>query len=292
MELRDLRCFVVLCEELHFRRAAERLHLSQPPLTRLIGRLEQELGVSLFTRTTRSVKLTDSGRVLLAEAKELLSHADEVARRVRHGTADASKRLRISYVPLALYTVLPQLLDRCREEFAAIELDVVQRTTNASLDELHRAEVDIGFVYMPVYSPVLETKVVYREAMRLAVPTVHPLADKTAVSLKAFADEIFILHPRAENPAMYDDILGCFQAAGFSPRIQEKGHDQNCMALLAAGHGVHFIASGMECLEPSGVSHLDISDHSPTLDIAIAWRHDDPSAVIEALILGQAEQGL
>ena len=289
MEIRDLRCFMALCEELNFRRAAEKLHMSQPPLTRLIGQLEQELGVALFTRTTRSVQLTESGKVLLKEAKELLAHVDETARRVRHATSQASKCLRIGYVPLALYTVLPQILSQCRERFEAIELDVSQRTTTASINELQSAEIDIGFVYMPVYSPLLETKIVYREPMKLAIPTDHPLAKQSSAQLVDFANEIFIMHPRAENPAMYDDILRCCTAAGFSPRIRQKSHDQSCMALLTAGQGIHFIASGMECLEPNGVSHIELSDMTPTLEVAIAWRREDPSTVVKALVSGIPE---
>ena len=289
MEIRDLRCFMALCEELNFRRAAEKLHMSQPPLTRLIGQLEQELGVALFTRTTRSVKLTESGKVLLKEAKELLAHVDETARRVRHATSQASKRLRIGYVPLALYTVLPQILSQCRERFEAIELDVCQRTTTASVNELQSAEIDIGFVHMPVYSPFLETKIVYREPMKLAIPTDHPLARQLSAQLIDFANEIFIMHPRAENPAMYDDILRCCIVAGFSPRIRQKGHDQSCMALLTAGQGIHFIASGMECLEPDGVSHIELCDMTPTLEVAIAWRREDPSTVVKALVSGIPE---
>ena len=291
MEIRDLRCFMTLCEELNFRRAAEKLHMSQPPLTRLISRLEQELGVALFTRTTRSVELTESGKVLLKEAKELLCHVDETARRVRHATSEASKRLRIGYVPLALYTVLPKLLSQCREHFEAVELDVCQRTTMTLVNELHSAEIDIGFVYMPVYSPLLKTKIVYREPMKLAVPTDHLLANQPSVQLRDFASETFIMHPRSENPAMYDDILQCCTTAGFSPRIRQKSTDQSCMALLAAGQGIHFIASGMECLEPKGVSHIELCGATPTLELAIAWRHEDPSTVIKALVGGMPELG-
>lgn len=285
MEIRDLRCFMTLSEELNFRRAAEKLHMSQPPLTRLIGQLEQELGVALFIRTTRSVELTDeAGKVLLKEARELLAHADETARRVRHATSQASNRLRIGYVPLALYTSLPRLLSSCRERFANIELDLRERTTTAQVTELHSAEIDVGFLHMPVYSKLLEFKSVYRELMKLAVPVNHPMANQPSVKLTDFANDIFIMHPRAENPAMYDDILRCCTAAGFSPRIRQKANDQSCMALLSAGQGVHFIASGMECLKPIGVSHIVVSDMTPTLEIAIAWRREDPSFVVKSLV--------
>ena len=97
-------------------------------------------------------------------------------------------------------------------------------------------------------------------------------------------NDVFILHPRSENPAMYDDILRCCTAMGFSPRIREKGKAQSCMALLSAGQGIHFIASGMECLEPAGVSHVVINGLAPTLELAIAWRRDDPSLVIESSV--------
>ncbi|GAB4377009.1 MAG: LysR family transcriptional regulator [Elainellaceae cyanobacterium] len=284
MDIKDLRCFIVLAEELNFRRAAEKLHMSQPPLTRLIGQLERELGVALFERTTRRVELTEAGQSLLREARGLILCADETARRIRHATSEASNRLRVGYVPLALYTVLPQFLDQCRKDFPELELDLRERTTDMQLSELCSAEIDIGFIYMPVYSNLLTVKPVYREPMKLAVPNSHPMANHSAVKLTDFASDVLIMHSRAENPAMYDDILRCCTVAGFSPRILQKADDQSCMALLMAGQGVHFIASGVECLEPNGLKHLAINGTAPTLEIAIAWRQEDPSSATKSLM--------
>lgn len=284
MDIKDLRCFIVLAEELNFRQAAEKLHMSQPPLTRLIGQLERELGVTLFERTTRRVALTKAGQSLLREARGLILYADETARRIRHATSEASNRLRVGYAPLALYTVLPQFLDQCRKDFPELELDLRERTTDMQLNELCSAEIDIGFIYMPIYSNLLAVKSVYREPMKLAVPTSHPMANYSAVKLTDFASDVFIMHPRAENPAMYDGILQCCTVAGFSPRILHKADDQSCMALLMAGQGVHFIASGVECLEPNGLKHLTISGTAPTLELAIAWRQEDPSSAVKSLV--------
>lgn len=284
MDIKDLRCFIVLAEELNFRRAAEKMHMSQPPLTRLIGRLERELGVALFKRTTRNVELTEAGQSLLREARGLLLHADETARRIRHATSEASNRLRVGYVPLALYTVLPQFLDQCRQDFPELELDLHERTTDMQLNELYSAEIDIGFIYMPIYSELLAVKAVYREPMKLAIPAHHPMANQPAIKLTNFASDVFIMHPRAENPAMYDDILRCCTMVGFSPRIFQKADDQSCMALLMAGQGIHFIASGMECLEPTGLKHLVIDDTVPTLELAMAWRREDPSSIVKSLV--------
>ena len=284
MNIQDLRCFIVLSEELNFRRAAEKLNMSQPPLTRLVRRLEQDIGVALFNRTTRTVELTQAGRYLLKEAKALLIHADETARRIRHATADASNRLRIGYVPLALYTLMPLLLERCRSEFPEIELDLRERSTDMLFDQLHSAEIDIGFLYLPIYSTLLEVKRVYREPMKLAVSADHAMANRSSASLTEFANDVFILHPRAENAAMHDDILRCCTTAGFSPRILKQAPDQNCMALLLAGQGIHFVASGIECLGTTGLRYVAISDTAPALELAIAWRRADPSSVVKALI--------
>lgn len=284
MDIKDLRCFIVLAEELNFRRAAEKLHMSQPPLTRLIGQLERELGITLFERTTRRVELTEAGQSLLREARGLILCADETARRIRHATSEASNRLRVGYVPLALYTVLPQFLDQCRKDFPELELDLRERTTDMQLSELCSAEIDIGFIHIPVYSNLLAVKSVYREPMKLAVPNSHPMANHSGAKLTDFASDVLIMHSRAENPAMYDDILRCCTVAGFSPRILQKADDQSCMALLMAGQGVHFIASGMECLEPNGLKHLAISGIAPTLELAIAWRQEDPSSATKSLV--------
>jgi DNA-binding transcriptional LysR family regulator len=284
MEIQDLRCFITLSEELNFRRAAEKLHMLQPPLTRLIGRLEQEIGVALFNRTTRTVGLTEAGQHLLKEARALLLHADETARRIRHATSEASNRLRIGYVPLALYTVMPQFLNHCRRVFPKIELDLCERSTDMLLDQLHSAEIDIGFIFMPIFSKLLDTKRVYREPMKLAISADHSMANQQSAKLIEFANDVFIMHPRTENSAMYDDILRCCTAAGFSPRILKKAHDQNCMALLLAGQGIHFIASGVECLGSTGLRHIAISDIAPALELAIAWRREDPYSVVRLLV--------
>lgn len=284
MDIKDLRCFIVLAEALNFRQAAEKLHMSQPPLTRRIRQLERELGVSLFERTTRRVALTEAGQSLLSEARGLVLYADETARRIRHTTSKASNCLRIGYVPLALYTVLPEFLDQCRADFPHLELDLRERTTDMQLDELGSAAIDIGFVYTPIYSKLLATKSVYREPMKLAVLTTHPMANYAVAQLTDFASDIFIVHPRSENPAMYDDILRCCTTAGFSPRLLQKADDQCCMALLMAGQGIHFIASGMECLEPNGLEHLVIKGTVPTLELAIAWRQEDPSSIVKSLV--------
>lgn len=258
--------------------------MSQPSLTRLVRRLEQETGVVLFNRTTRTVELTQSGQVFLKEARALLLHADEAARRIRHATADASNRLRIGYVPLALHIGVPSFLDRCRKEFPEIELDLRERSTDQLVDQLHSAEIDIGFLYMPTYSALLEVKQIYREPMKLAISADHTMANQPSASLKAFADDVFILHPRSENAAMHDEILGCCMAAGFSPRIIEKAHDQHCMALLRAGQGVHFVARGVDCLGSLGQHHVAISDMAPVLELAIAWRKEDPSTAVKSLV--------
>ncbi|MEH2068676.1 MAG: LysR family transcriptional regulator [Nostoc sp.] len=284
MKIQDLRCFIVLSEELNFRRAAEKLNMSQPPLTRLVRRLEQDIGVALFNRTTRTVELTQAGQHLLKEAKALLIHVDEIARRIRHATADASNRLRVGYVPLALYTVMPPFLERCRSEFPEIELDLRERSTDMVFDQLHSAEIDIGFLYLPIYSTLLEVKRVYREPMKLAVSADRVMANRSGASLSEFANDVFILHPRAENPAMHDEILRCCTIAGFTPRILKQAHDQNCMALLLAGQGIHFVASGIECLGSTGLRYLTLSDTAPALELAIAWRRADPSFVVKVLI--------
>ncbi|PZD71064.1 HTH-type transcriptional regulator CatM [Acaryochloris thomasi RCC1774] len=284
MEIQDFRCFVVLSEELNFRRAAEKLNMSQPPLTRLVKRLEQDVGVALFNRTTRTVELTEAGQYFLQEARAFLLHADETARRIRHATANASNHLKIGYVPIALHTVMSPFLNRCRSQFPQVELDLRERSTDRIIDQLHSAEIDIGFLYMPAYSTLLEFKRVYREPMALVVPADHAMADRSSASLREFANDIFVLHPRDENPAMHDEILRCCTIAGFSPRTLKQAHDQTCMALLLAGQGIHFVASGLDCLGSKGLHRIAISDTAPALELAIAWRKEDPSAVVKSLV--------
>lgn len=275
IDLTALHCFVAVADDLSFRRAAERLHMSQPPLTRLIAQLEHRLGVRLFERTTRRVALTPAGLALLRLARPLLDQAQAVAREVRHHVADRSRALRVVCTSLAFATVLPELLRRFRRAHPKTAVEVTELPTEAQIAALVAAEADVGFVLLPAAHPALEVRPLLRERMRLAVAATHPLAGQGPLPLAMFAHDTFLLHAREENPAMHDEIVRACAQAGVRPKFQQKTRDQNCMGLVSAGIGVHFVAGHAACIGGRSIAYVEIEEPAPVLELAIAWRRDD-----------------
>lgn len=281
MELRELRAFIALAEELNFSRAAERLNMTQPPLTRLIRRLEHTLGVELFQRTTRKVVLTKAGNQLLKQVTPLIDQADAVARSIRHEVADRASSIVIGCTSLGFITVLPEALDQLRAAYPDTEVDVREVPTDALVSGLVSAEIDLALLLLPQSHDALEIKSLFRRRMKLAVSASHPLANVKAAPLADFANDKFIMHERDHAPTMYDEIVRCCAVAGFRPKMIEKPWNSTCTALVAASVGVHFVAGEEQCITPAGIVLLDIEDPAPILELGMAWRADDPAEVLE-----------
>jgi DNA-binding transcriptional LysR family regulator len=283
MELQELRCFLAVAEELNFNRAAERLHMTQPPLTRAIAKLEHRLGARLFARTTRRVSLTEAGSKLMKVAVPLLQHADEAARFVRHAVADRTRKLTVGSTVIGLFTVVPKILASFRKANPGIEVDVSELPTDSLIESLVRAEIDVGFILTPAAHPQLEMRPIFRDRMRLAVPADHPLVKRgRPASLQGFANETFILHARNENPSMYDELVRCCARAGFKPRVKEMTASQNCMGWVASGAGVHFVLAARDHPPARGVVVVDIEGSPPVFEVAVAWRKGDPTRLLDA----------
>lgn len=286
MEIKELRCFGCVAETLSFKRAAERLNMSQSVVTKTIAQLEHRLGAKLFERTTRRVALTSAGVVLRREVGDLLEHFDRVQRQVRHAIGTRSGRFAIGVVPLAMQTMFPQIIRQFREAHPDIMVDVQELATETQVKALLSAELDAAFLLAPVSHPELEVRVVQEERMRLAIPIDHPhLAHlvNCAIPLAAFAGETFIIPPRSRNPGVYDEIIRNCAIAGFRPRVQDCHESDSCLGLVEAGLGVSFIAGQMECGSRPGIRVIDLEQPAPVLAVAVCWRRDDPSTFLETL---------
>ena len=248
IELHHFRCLVMLAEELNFGRAASRLHLSQPPLTRIVSEVERFVGARLFERTTRRVSLTPVGEVFISEARALLARADTAMESVRAAVRRQSGQLRLAYTPLALQTVLPEILSELREQEHEVNIDLVELSGGAQWEALRGRHVDMVFADEPVISEGVEgsaegvkgfiSQRLHKESLHVVLPEHHPLAGFRSLKLVALAEETFILHARHEHPQYYDRVLGSCQEAGFVPRIYHREAQQNCPALVAAGKGI------------------------------------------------------
>lgn len=290
MELRHLRYFVAVAEELHFGRAADRLHMAQPPLSQQIRQLEAELGVQLFRRTKRSVRLTETGWAFLAEARRTLEqtqHAIEVAQRTERGEQG---RLILGFVGSATCGILPKLLRVFREQFPAISLSLHELTTSQQLQALHKQRIHLGVLHPPVPREIFASEPFSQEAFIVVLPEQHYLAQQTSLSLSALADEPFVLPPRPLGPSFYDAIISLCQQAGFSPQVkQEAIQMQTIIGLVAAGFGVSLVPASMQQLRQEGVVYRQLDGAAAGIELVLAWRRDEANPALSFFVKGIRE---
>lgn len=285
IELRHLHYFIAVAEELHFSRAAQRLHISQPPLSQQIRGLEDELGVKLFERTKRQVQLTEAGKVFLERSIGVLAQLEqaiEVTQRIGRGEVG---RLAIGFVGSATYTVLPDILSVFREQFPAVELRLHELTTQEQIHALHHKQVDVGIVRSAIIEPGLSIECILQESLVLALPETHPLSTQVNVSLSTLASELFILFPAKMGPTFYEQIMNICQQAGFRPKVaQEAVQMQTIIGLVAAGLGIAFVPASLQNFHRSGVIYRPLQEQTPKTGLYLAWRQHDSSPVIRAFL--------
>lgn len=285
MELRHLRYFVAVAEELHFGRAAQRLHMAQPPLSQQIKQLEAELGFQLFCRTKRSVQLTAAGDRFLTDTYSLFQRLDqsiEAGRRISRGEQG---KLVVGFVSSAAYSVLPPILQRFRAGFPAIALTLQELTTNVQIQQLQDNRLDVGFVRPPLeagISAVLSQREILREPFVVAIAQSHPLAEREQVAIADLASEPFILFPRPRAPGLYDQVISLCQQAQFSPNVaQEAVQMQTIVSLVAAEIGVALVPESLRNLQRVGVVYRPLVEATPQAAIALVWRTEDNSPMVQ-----------
>lgn len=286
MELRHLRYFVVLAEELHFGRAAEKLHISQPPLSMQIRALEEELGVTLFNRTQRHVSLTQAGQALLQEARQVLARMEQAVLVTRRAGRGEIGQLAVGFISVADYNVLPVVLREFRRRYPLVNLTLREATTDAQVADLVAGRLDVGFLLPPVAEPALESVPVLREPLIAALPEKHPLARGTGrLALERLRDAPFILFPRPYAPGLYDDIVSCCKAAGFSPRVEQEAIQmQTIVSLVSAELGVALIPASLTHLRRTGVVYKPLKQATPLTEIHLAWRRGDDLPALRVFV--------
>lgn len=285
MELRQLRYFLVVAETLHFGRAAQQLHIAQQPLSFQIKQLEDELGVVLFERTTRSVALTPAGAAFLAEVQvglERISRGVALAQRVARGEGG---RLHIGYTSTTLYTVTPPLVRSFRERFPQVEVVLRELVSPMLEEQLLSGEIDVGIVlYNGATRPGLSYETIYREPVAVALPKDHPLAQRPTLALSELRDAPFVLYSRRAKRQSFDEIVALCHLAGFSPRIvQEADNEATVLGLVAAGLGVALVASSISGVRPDEVAYRQLVEPPLVAQVAVAWKDGRPEPLIEEL---------
>jgi len=274
-DLRQLRYFVAVAERLHFGRAAEALHISQPPLSRAIRALEDELGVALFTRTRRRVELTPQGARLLEEARRVTGHLERTVHELRAMAASGHARLRIGFVSLADYGVLPGLLKAYKSAQPGVRLALREMLSPDQAAALAAGELDFGLLLPPVAGAArLEHLVVQRERFVVALPAKHRLAaGKGKLALASLAGEPFVTIPRQIAPRLYDIVAQLAAQAGMSLNIaQEAIQMQTVVSLVSSGLGAAIVPASVANLGRRGVVYRELAERHPRLDLWLAWR--------------------
>jgi DNA-binding transcriptional LysR family regulator len=285
VKLQQLRYFIAVAEELHFGRAASRLRMAQPPLSRQIRELEEELGVRLFNRTKRQVGLTDAGRVLLDEARAALAHVDRAADAVRRAGQGEIGQLVLGVVPTVDSEVFARILRDFVRRYPRVQVVVQSLSTSAQIQGLRAGHLGAGLVRLPVHDDALTAKLVSREPLMVALPAGHPLARSSRLSLVAVANERLVIFPRQLAPGYYDTIVSLFQQAGLRLRIgHETEHAQVILGLVAGGFGVSLVPGSIRNLRLRGVVYRELAGRLPLVETAVAYRRNDPSEVLSAFL--------
>lgn len=273
MELRQLALFVAVAEELNFTRAASRMHISQPPLSRQIARLEASLQVRLLDRTQQSVTLTAAGHAFLPEARRLLaiaSHAPEVARRAERGESGV---FRIGFVGSMIYTSAPALIGAFRRSYPSVDISLVQLTVTKQVEMLLAGDLDIGFIRHRLVNAQLNTIRILKEPLIVALSADHPLAKMKAINLAQLADENFISFSRTQAPAFFEQLLRTCDAAGFSPRIAMEAEPLSTMiGLVAAGAGIAIVPESTDRIRIGNVAYRKLAGPPTYSELLLAWR--------------------
>lgn len=285
MELRHLRYVLAVADERHFGRAADRLHIAQPPLSQQIKQLEAELGVRLFERTTRRVELTPAGARFVERARAILAAADRAADEAQRIAAGHEGTLSVGFTGSASYRLMPQLARAVRRALPGIELRLHgEQLTPRQVASLTDGTIDLGFLRPPVNEPALVTESLASEPLVAAVPDTHPLAGMRAVSLTDLASEPFVGYPSRGGSVVHDEMVRACASAGFTPRfVVEVTETASLVSFVAAGIGVALVPASVSDLALTGVRYLPI-DAPPRVELAAAYRADDDSPHLQAVL--------
>ncbi len=285
-DISQLRCFVAVAEELHFGRAAQRLNMTQPPLSRQVQLLEHIIQATLLERTSRSVRLTAAGRSFLPEAKRILKLAEsaaEVARRISQGKIGSIK---IGYTAVTAYSFLPRLVTACRVRMPEIDLSLKEMVSGEQIEALSTGQIDVALLRPPVQRPEFESAKVASESLLAAIPENNELARQRVIDLAVFDKQPFIMYSPHESRYFHDLLVSQFSRAQILPRyVQHLGQIHSIMALVRAGLGCGIVPESAASLHFEGVVLKPLKLAEPTdVELFVVWRRDTDHPLVPALV--------
>jgi DNA-binding transcriptional LysR family regulator len=290
MEHRQLRYFVAVAEELSFSRGAARAGVSQPPLSRQIANLEAELGTRLLDRNKHGVRLTESGKVFYAEAIKTLAAIERTVHMTQRAARGQTGSLSLGFGGSAAYTFAPSVLRKFRDLYPGVELSLHNTPMTLQLDRLKEQAIDVGFLMLPMHDKALQTRLLLRDPLVVAVPAGHPLTKSRTVGLRAIEPYDLIMFPRAGGFGFFSHIMAICKKAGFVPTVaQEVAPMESVIGLVAAGVGISVVPSVAKRLLITGVKYLPLQESYAVMEFAVAWRKDNTSPVVRAFVDLMAE---
>jgi DNA-binding transcriptional LysR family regulator len=288
MELRHLRYFIAVAEELHFTRAAERLHIGQPPLSHAIQVLEADIGARLLERSKRWVRLTEAGKLFLADARRILALAEQAGETARRAERGEAGELRIGFTySTPLTPLFVEVINRYRQEFPLVTLTLHEMATLRQLDAISQRTLDLGFIRPPeVTVPAgIKLTTLREDPLMVVLPTWHPLAAKKALAIKELEEVPFVMYPPGGGTGIYPQIFRLCRAAGFMPRVgQTAGEASTIIGLVAAGSGITLLPSPFDRIRMEGVCYRPILDREATTMLLLAQRAGEQSPLIDAFV--------
>lgn len=288
MELRHLRYFVAVAEELNFGRASVRLRIAQPPLSRQIRDLEREIGARLFERVSRGVELTPAGRAFLPEARLTLAQAERAQRTAQRAANGETGRLRVGFVEAATHSgILPDVLSFFRAHLPSVGLSLFELDALRQADAFQEGRIDVGILHAPPLDAArwLRVEPIYTERVILALPKAHALAARPRLQLASLANESFVAFPRVVAPEMYDEILASCRRAGFSPRIVQEAAGWHTLAsLVSAGVGIGVVPRSIAEFAQHGVVYRPVRMLDVQMSLSAVWKRAERSPVRERFV--------
>lgn len=284
MDLRLLRYFVAVAAERNFNRAAERLHIAQPPLSRAIQQLEEEIGAPLLDRSARPLRLTPVGRLLHDQAVQMLSRMDDLTTMMRAAARTDRRRLVIGYVASTIYARLPELIREFRKRMREVELVLIESTTLDQIAALKEGRIDVGFGRIRFEDPAISRTVLREEKLIAAFPIDHPLSQGAGpVSLRELVDEALILYPRSPRPSYADQVLSIFHDNGLNPRVAHEVRElQIAIGLVAAEEGYAIVPESVRRARSHDIAFRELAERCSS-PIIMSTRANDQSGELAVL---------
>jgi DNA-binding transcriptional LysR family regulator len=285
IELRHLRYFLAVAEELNFGRAAERLNITQPSLSRQIQNLEKELSIILFERNQRQIKLTPPGQILLAEVEQILIRFDQGIQVVKRASRGEIGQLTVGFQGSSVYDIIPISVKSFRDRFPDVEVIMQPMETSEQVIAIAENNLDIGFVIPPITDANLKMEILLQEPLVLALPENHPLAAQSEIAIAALANEPLILASRDRGCGLHEQIFEIYQRAGLSPNVVCAAREMQVMlGFVAAGIGIALLPSHVKNFQRTGVIYRVLTPDAPIAGLGMAWKSNNPTAVLSAFL--------